>query len=76
MKKKDFIHPVTEAVGVEGLQLLTPVSWNPDKGNGPSMGIIEGDPEGNGKGANEFALFDEDEDDSSDDLFGYNLLWD
>ena len=41
MKKKDFIHPVTEAVGVEGLQLLTPVSWNPDKGNGPSMGIIE-----------------------------------
>ena len=59
-KKMHYLTPQTEIVLVEIAPLAAEVtSWNPDKGNADDMSIIEGDPEGNGKGANGGNIWDE-----------------
>ena len=81
MKRKTvYISPVTEVLLMRTENLLNPNTWNPDAHHGGSdMGIIEGDPEGDGKGAKEFnpyAFLDIDWD--NNDLWGDDSegLWD
>lgn len=76
-KKRMYQKPVVELLGMPVLQLLTPVSWDPDhfKGQSISLKIIEGDPEddGNlGKGANNSDSFVE----NDGDVHGNVDMWD
>lgn len=58
-EKKTYMQPMSEIVVVKGETIVAPTSWNPDKGFGPDLGIIEGnDNPGDGKGAKEFKSYD------------------
>ena len=79
-KRTIYCKPVTELLWLPAENLLTPNTWNPDQGHGGNdMGIIEGDPEGDGKGAKEnnpYAFFELDWESSG--LWGddSDSLWD
>ena len=73
MKRKTiYCAPVTEVLLLCSESVLNPSTWNPDDGYSDDMGIIEGDPEGDGHGAkanDPFALFDIDWDDNDKGLW-------
>ena len=62
VQKKHYLTPQTEIEFVEIAPFAAMVvSWNPDKGVADDMLIIEGDPEGNGKGANVSNIWEEED---------------
>lgn len=77
MKRKTiYCVPVTEVFLLFPESVLNPSTWNPDYGFGDDLGIIEGDPSGDGHGAkaiDPYALFEDDWDDNDNDTNG---LWD
>ncbi len=75
MVKKNYQCPDTEIIGTCVFQLLLPHSWDPDfipDNPGPTLPIIEGDPESDGHGANGFGLFDFDDMSQSSGNGGYD----
>ena len=68
--KSKYIRPELELVKTPAFNLMLPHSWNPDYNEpdpySPDLPIIEGDPEGNGKEANGYSLFD------FDDIVGHS----
>ena len=73
--REKYKKPTVEMVGMPVSKLLTPVSWDPDfvPGESVSMNIIEGDPDGDGKGANNNNSFEDEEDDV---IYGNVDMWD
>ena len=56
--KQKYICPELELVKTPTFNLLLPASYNPDDPYSPDLPIVEGDPEGDGKGANNYNLLD------------------
>ena len=73
--RENYICPEVEVVKTPAFNLLLPHSWDPDfkpENPDPTLPIIEGDPEGNGKGANHYGLLDFDDANSNGANGGYD----
>ena len=74
--RENYIRPEVEVVKTPAFNLLLPHSWNPDYNEpdpySPDLPIIEGDPEGDGKGANHYGLLDFDDANSNGANGGYD----
>ncbi len=57
-----YVQPkVKRLLAIVQEDLLTPFTWNGDVTSEENMGIIEGDPDGDGKGANAFNVWGDEE---------------
>ena len=57
-----YVQPkVKRLLAIVQEDLLTPFTWNGDVTSEDNMGIIEGDPDGDGKGANSFNVWGDEE---------------